>query len=340
MTDSRFYKNNGPFSLEELAKKSGATLIGDGFLQIHNLAILTNATNHDISFCHRKDQIHNLENTKAAAVITSPQYQKHVPKSCILLLSEAPYKTYADICKIFHPEIDIYVGDQTEAIHPSAKIGKNCKFGYGVVVHENAEIGDNSLIGPHVVVGPGVVLGYNSMVQAGAYISHALIGNNVEIHPGAKIGQSGFGFVMDTTGPVDIPQLGRVIIGDNVRIGANTTVDRGSLGDTVIGSHTRIDNLVQIAHNVQIGKGCIIVAQVGIAGSTIVGDFTAMGGQAGLTEHLKIGARVRIAAQSGVLQDIPDDMTVGGSPCVPVIEWHRQTIALKKLVQKKGSSSQ
>ncbi len=338
MANSRFYKNHGPFTLGDLAKKSGATLVGADTHEVHDIATLTNATENDISFCHRRDQLQNLKSTKARAVITNPQYKDHIPDGCYALLSDAPYKSYATIARIFYPEIE-NAADPSVAIHPSVKIGKNCKFGYGVVIHANAEIGDNTHIDSHVVIGYGVSIGNNCVIQAGAHISHAIIGNHVEIHPGAGIGQSGFGFVMDTTGPVDIPQLGCVIIGDNVRIGANTTIDKGSLEDTIIGQHSRIDNLVQIAHNVKIGTGCIIVAQVGIAGSTVIGDFTAMGGQAGLADHLKIGSRVRIAAQGGVLQDLPDGVTVGGSPCVPVMDWHRQTIALKKLIQKKGSDS-
>jgi len=337
MADMRFYKNKGPFSLEELAKQTGATLIG-AVCQVKDIATLVTATQEHVSFCHRPDQIQNLQHTKACAVIINSRYQEHVPENCAILLSESPYKTYATISQLFYPEIGVWTDNQSAPIHPTVKMGKNCRIAYGAIIQENAEIGDNCQIGPHAVIGRGVILGSNCKIQAGVHISHALIGNQVDIHPGAAIGQSGFGFVMDTTGPVDVPQLGRVLIGDNVRIGANTTIDRGSLGDTMIGAYTRIDNLVQIAHNVQIGKGCIIVAQVGIAGSTIIGDFSAFGGQAGLTEHLKIGSGVRVAAQSGVLKDLPDGITVGGSPCVSIGEWHRQSIALKKLTQKKGPS--
>jgi UDP-3-O-[3-hydroxymyristoyl] glucosamine N-acyltransferase len=166
-------------------------------------------------------------------------------------------------------------------------------------------------------------------------ITHAVIGNNVILHTGIRIGQAGFGFHMDHNGHFPMPQLGRVIIQDHVDIGANTTIDRGSAEDTFIGASTRIDNLVMIAHNVHIGRGCIIVAMVGISGSTKIGDYTSIGGQAGLIGHLNIGKGVQISVQSLIVKDIPDGMKVGGSPAVPSVQWHRQTIALKKLALNK-----
>jgi UDP-3-O-[3-hydroxymyristoyl] glucosamine N-acyltransferase len=185
------------------------------------------------------------------------------------------------------------------------------------------------------VIGPGVVLGEDCIVGACASITHSIVGKRVNIYPGVRIGQDGFGFAMGPQGHAKVPQLGRVIIQDDVEIGANTTIDRGAGPDTIIGSGTKIDNLVQIGHNVQLGRGCVIVAQVGISGSTRLGDFVAVGGQAGLTGHLHIGAGARIAGQSGVMRDIEPGGTVGGSPAVPMADWLRQSALIGQMARKK-----
>jgi UDP-3-O-[3-hydroxymyristoyl] glucosamine N-acyltransferase len=185
------------------------------------------------------------------------------------------------------------------------------------------------------VIGPGVELGDDCRVAANVTLSHCLIGARVVLHPGARIGQPGFGFASDAAGPVKIPQLGRVIIGDDVDIGANTTIDRGSGHDTIIGPGTMIDNLVQIGHNVVIGRGCILAGQVGISGSTKLGDFVMAGGQAGLAGHLNIGTGARIAAQAGLMKDVAAGETVIGAPAVPAIAFWRQVAMIQRLAKKK-----
>jgi UDP-3-O-[3-hydroxymyristoyl] glucosamine N-acyltransferase len=203
-------------------------------------------------------------------------------------------------------------------------------------VGARAEIGRRTLIGANAVIGPGVVIGDDCVVGAGATISHSLIGDRVNVYPGARLGQDGFGFAMGPEGHLKVPQLGRVIVEDDVEIGANTTIDRGAGPDTVIGAGTKIDNLVQIGHNVRLGRGCILVAQVGISGSTRFGDGVAAGGQAGFTGHLHVGAGARIAAQSGVMRDVEPGATIGGSPAVPIQEFLRQGVVLHRLARRKG----
>ena len=190
-------------------------------------------------------------------------------------------------------------------------------------------------IGAGSHIGKGVILGNHCYIHPQNSITHAILGNHVTIHSGARIGQDGFGFATSKTGQhITVPQLGRVLIGDHVNIGANVCIDRGSTTDTIIGDGCRIDNLVQIAHNVQMGKGCIIVSQVGISGSTKLGDFVVLGGQVGMAGHLNIGDQAQVTAKSGVMTDIPAGTTHGGIPSMPVKDWHRQTIALRKLIKK------
>ena len=195
-------------------------------------------------------------------------------------------------------------------------------------------IGDHAWIESHVSIGHGVQFGNNCRVGANSTVSHSIIGNHVRLYPGVRIGQDGFGFAIDPVGFVKVPQLGRVVMGDHIEIGANCCIDRGAQGDTTIGSGTWIDNLVQIGHNVKIGRGCVIVSQCGISGSTELGDFVVMGGQVGIAGHLKIGSMARIAAQSGVIKDIPPKEEWMGYPAIPLRTFMRQTVKLNQLVQK------
>jgi len=207
----------------------------------------------------------------------------------------------------------------------------------GAVVGPEAEIGGGTVICAGAVIGPRVRIGRNSAIGPGASVIHALVGNNVIIHAGARIGSDGFGYQPSPRGHLKVPQLGRVVIQDDVEIGANTTVDRGALSDTVVGEGSKIDNLVQIAHNVVIGRHCIVVSQTGISGSTQLGDFVMLGGQVGVVGHVTIGTGAQIAASSNVKGDVPPGVRWGGSPAKPVREWFREVATLRRLAARRAA---
>jgi len=254
------------------------------------------------------------------------------------LVSKYPHRSFALIATAFYPEEKAKgVIDPTAVIHPTAKLGKDVEIGSLAVIGANAELSDGVKVGPLSVIGEGVMIGENSIIGNHVSVSHAYLGKHVHIKAGARIGQSGFGFFMDSgdmEGHVPMPQLGRVIIHDFVEIGANATVDRGSGEDTVIGLGTRIDNLVQIGHNVHLGKGCVLVAQSGVAGSTKLGNYVAAGGQAGFADHLTIGSGARLGAQCGIMRDVLEGEVLMGSPAMPFKTYYRQIAVLKKLTEE------
>lgn len=317
--DPRFFKRQKPLSLAEIAEIAGAELSAssDPSVIIHDVASLQDAGQQDISFLDNVKYKDIFKITKARACFIASEMQEIAPRGLNLLISKSPYKSYALCAQRFYPqEKPKKLVSKQAHIDPSAKLGKNCVVEAGVVI------------------GPGVVIGDDCTIGANAVISHALIGSHVRIYPGVCIGQDGFGFAIDPAGFVKVPQLGRVIIEDHVEIGANTTIDRGAGPDTVIGQGTWIDNLVQIGHNVKIGKGCVIVSQVGISGSTVLEDYVMIGGQGGIAGHLHIGKGARIAAQSGVMRDIPAGQEQMGSPAQPVKQFFRQITALKQLTKQ------
>jgi UDP-3-O-[3-hydroxymyristoyl] glucosamine N-acyltransferase len=258
------------------------------------------------------------------------------PPDMALLIAREPYKAFARAAQAFYPEKPVAPRRADSAvIDPTAMVPEDCEIGAHVVIGAGARLGARCAIGPGTVIAVGVELGEDCRVGPNVTLSHCLIGARVVLHPGVRIGQAGFGFAPDREGPVKVPQLGRVVIGDDVDIGANTTIDRGSGHDTVIGPGTMIDNLVQIGHNVVLGRGCILAGQVGISGSTRLGDFVMAGGQAGLAGHLRIGSGARIAAKSGLMRDVEPGATVSGIPAVPITMFMKQVAVLQRLVRKK-----
>jgi UDP-3-O-[3-hydroxymyristoyl] glucosamine N-acyltransferase len=256
-----------------------------------------------------------------------------------LLVSKEPYKAYALAAQAFYPAADVVAWRAPSAIIDStAAVPDDCDIGPNVVIERGVRLGQRCRIGANTVIAAGVEIGDDCRIAANVTLSHCLIGSHVVLHPGVRIGQDGFGFAPDPKAPIKVPQLGRVLIGDDVDVGANTTIDRGSGHDTVIGSGSMIDNLVQIGHNVVLGRCCILAGQVGISGSTRLGDFVVVGGQGGLAGHLHIGSGARIAAKSGLMRDVPAGETVCGSPAVPLSEFMRQTAVLQRLAKKKGGS--
>ena len=316
MADPRFFNNHGPFKLSVLAEQIGAELSGDDF-EVLDVAALDVAGAGELSFFDNVKYKAQFEATKAAVVICHPDAAEFAPAGVSLLLSKSPYKSYALAAQAFYPQTHV------AGIHES------------VIIGEGAQIADTACIEAGAIIGPNVVIGEHCYIGANAVISHAIIGAHVRIYRGVCIGQDGFGFAPDPSGFVKVPQLGRVVIEDHVEIGANTTIDRGAGPDTVIGQGTWIDNLVQIGHNVKIGKGCVIVSQVGISGSTVLEDYVMIGGQGGLAGHLHIGMGAKIAAQSGVMRDIPAGEEHMGSPSMPIKQYMRQVAALKRLITPK-----
>jgi UDP-3-O-[3-hydroxymyristoyl] glucosamine N-acyltransferase len=341
MADPRFFTPQGPFDLATLAGFAAATLADDADPDktVKDVATLDGAGPDDISFLDNLLYRDQFASSGAGACVVAPKFAALAPEGMSLLLSEAPYKAYALIARAFYPETRSETGIAAGAVvHDTAHVAADGFVAAGAVVGAGAEIGARSVVGVNAVIGEGVIIGEDTQIGACASLSHCRVGHRVIVHPGASIGQDGFGFAPDPEGHVKVPQLGRVVIEDDVEIGANATIDRGSGPDTVIGRGSKIDNLVQIGHNVQIGKGCFVVAQVGISGSTRIGDHVSLAGQAGLIGHLKIGDGARVGAQAGVARDVPAGATVAGSPAVPVIQWHRQTAALARLVKPKGSN--
>lgn len=320
MPDARFFHRAGPFSLNALASLSGARLArGEGKSQLTDVAPLHQASKADLTFLDNARYRAQLPDSRAGACFLSEEMVDYAPPDMALLVTKTPYKAYALAAQAFYPhEIT-----PPPAISPHAFIDPSAEIGEGCVIEAGA------------VIGPQVVVGARCRIGANATISHALIGDAVRIYPGVRIGQDGFGFAIDPAGHVKVPQLGRVVIGDHVEIGANSCIDRGAGPDTVIGPGTWIDNLVQIGHNVQIGRGCVIVAQAGVAGSTVLEDYAVLAAQAGVAGHLRVGQGARIGAQSGVMRDVPAGSEMLGSPAVPVKEFMRQVTALARLVKRK-----
>jgi UDP-3-O-[3-hydroxymyristoyl] glucosamine N-acyltransferase len=346
MADGRFFVPRGPFALGELAAIAQARLCGgDPDQPIRDVASLADAASDQVTFLDRPRYLAQAHATRAAACLVRPAHADRLPDAVARLITDEPYRGYARIAASFHPAAAAPCADHPPRpaiaagaqIDPSARIGEGCRIAGGVVIEADAEIGPRCRIEANAVIGAGVRLDADGIVGPGATLSHCLIGARVVIHAGARIGQDGFGFALGAAGPLKVPQVGRVLIDDDVEIGANTTVDRGSSGDTVIGRGCKIDNLVMIAHNVRLGPHCIVVAQSGISGSTQIGAGSMLAAQVGITGHLTLGPSVRLAARSAVIRDLPGDDTYGGVPAVPIRQWRRQMAAISRLGRKRGS---
>lgn len=342
--DSKFYKNLGPFDLNFIADKIGGKLIKPSkeskISKIENIANLEDATEKDLSFLANSKYEIYLESTKAKCIIVRDDIaDKNSFENTWLIVHEDPYYAYGLALDLFYAALVQKVNkiEDSAFIHESAKIGKGAYIGHNTVIEENVEIGEGSVISSNSYIGPGVTIGKNTRIDSNVTISHSIVGDNVVILPGARIGQDGFGFSSYKGHHKKIFHIGRVIIEDQVEIGANSTIDRGALKDTIIGKNVRIDNLVQIAHNVELGQGTILVSQVGVAGSTKLGKYCAAGGQAGFAGHLTIADGSRIGGQAGVTHSIDQPgQTHFGTPSQAIREWQKQNMAIKKLLKKES----
>jgi UDP-3-O-[3-hydroxymyristoyl] glucosamine N-acyltransferase len=341
MRDVRFFPAPAPLRLAEVAGLVGARLArGDADTLIVGAGPLEAAGEGELSFLDNPKYVKHLAATKAAACLCQPRYANRVPAHVAVLETAEPYRAYGRYLAAAYRTAMRPAGAYREdggaqgTIHPEAALEDGVRVEPGAVVGARAEIGRGTVIAAGAVVGEGVAIGRDCYIGPQATVQHALIGNRVIVHPGVRIGQDGFGFAMGPQGHMKVAQIGRVIIQDDVEIGANTTIDRGANRDTVIGEGTKIDNQVQIGHNVKIGRHCVIVAQVGISGSARLGDFVAIGGQSGVNGHVHIGDGAQIAAVSVVHGDVPAGARWGGVPAKPVGEWFREMGALRRLAQK------
>ncbi len=325
MPDTRFFDDLGPLSLGELARIAGSTAPTAGLTDtvITAVAPLDRATAGTLSFYSDRRYLADLAATAATACFITQANADKVPAGCVALVTAEPQAAYARAAgRLYRPR---GFGDQAQAVHPSAVIEPEVAIAVGAVIGADARVGRGTVIGPNAVIGPGVAIGRGCIIGANTSISFALLGDNVRIAAGAVIGEAGFGVTGSTAGAIDIPQLGRVILQDGVSIGANTSVDRGAYDDTVIGENTKIDNQVQIAHNVRLGRSCVLAGHVGLSGSVIVGDGVRFGGRAGIADHVNIGDGAQVMAAAGVMRDIPAGETWGGVPAVPGRQFMRQT---------------
>lgn len=337
MADPRFHDRSSAKTLSDLASIAGAELHSSDSadVTVDDVAPLSHAEEGQISFLDNIKYKSDFIATKATACIVSEKMIQHAPEGVHLLVSKTPYKSYALVAQAFYPE-EFPAAQVSEAahVHPSAKIADGCTIEAGAVVEEGASVGNGSWVASNAIIGKNVELGAKCRVGSNATISHALIGDNVRMYPGVRIGQDGFGFAIDPAGHVKVPQLGRVIIEDNVEIGANTCIDRGAGPDTIIGAGTWIDNLVQVGHNVKIGRGCVLIAQSGVAGSSVLEDYAVVAAQGGVAGHLTVGMGAQVGAQAGVMRDVPAGEKVLGSPAMPVKDAMRQFATLRKLASK------
>jgi UDP-3-O-[3-hydroxymyristoyl] glucosamine N-acyltransferase len=336
MVDANFFGEIEKVKVSELAAACGFEIIGDGDFEISGIAILKNATTNELSFFGNRKYLADLKTTAAGAVILTKDNISDLPIGTIGLVYPNATIGYASALNILYPSKNPPSRIcETAKIHESAEIGSACRIGENVVIESDVILGNNVVIGHNCVIEKGCKIGDGGRIRNNVTISHSLIGCDVIVNSGARIGESGFGIIPTGQGMIHVKQLGRVIIGDRVRIGANTTIDRGSVEDTVIGDDTIIDNLVQIAHNVQIGNRSILVAQVGIAGSTKIGNDVVLAGQVGVSGHIEIGDRAIAAAKSGIASSVEAGKTVGGIPAVDAGIWKRQAAFLKMSVTRK-----
>ena len=343
MPDPRFFPSAGPVSLARVAEAAGVPVPegAEGSRRLNGVAPLDQAGPDEVSFFDRGVYAGVLAESRAGLCLLRPGDADRAPPGTIPLPTPEPCRAFARVAALFHPPAPPRPGTAaTASVAPDAVLGKGVEIGPGACVRAGAELGDRVCLGANAVVGPGVVLGADCEIGAGVSLSFCRLGARVRVLDGARLGGRGFGFDTTQIPYIDIPQLGRVLVADDVEIGANTTLDRGAGGDTVIGVGSRLDNLVQIGHNVRLGRGCVLVAQSGVAGSTVLEDEVFVGAQAGIAGHLHIGQGARIAAAAGVMRDVPAGQRVAGTPAMPARTFFRLVAAWQNLAKTKGKADE
>lgn len=339
MVDSNFFTLPTPVTLEAIMALTEATIGGNNSAtdlkrSFANLAPLDQATANDISFFDNVKYLKDFTQSKAGVCFVRAKFVAQAPAQMILLMTDEPYYAYAQTAQLLYPEPAFTPGISPHAhISPDASIGANVRIDPGAVIESDVTIGEGCWIGANTVIDRGVKVGAKCRIGANCTLSHCILGNRIILHRGVHIGQDGFGFAPSRRGVIKVPQIGRVLIGDDVDIGSGTCIDRGAGPDTVIGRGCKIDNLVQIGHNCTLGNYVFIASQTGLAGSTHIGDGVMLGGQVGISGHVHIGNGAKIAAQSGVMTDVPAGATFGGAPALPARDWHRQTVAIARLAK-------
>ena len=342
MINNNFHTVAGPFSLEILAKLVDAKICGnnkglscDKYL-IYGAADVENAKNGYITFISIKKTLGKIKNSQASACIVNKYSPEYFPRNMICLEVSDPHIAFAKISQKFYPEIifNAKISKNCE-ISDKSKLDKSVRVDSYSVLEDNVSIGKNVWIGNGCYIGKDVKINDNTKIMSNVSIECAEVGSNVLIYSGVRIGQRGFGFAPSKNGHIKVPQVGKVIIENNVEIGANSCIDRGSFGDTIIGEGTFIDNLVHIAHNVKIGKHCAIAGQVGIAGSAVIDDYCMFGGQVGIGGHIRVGRGVHAGGQAGITKSLEDGSKVSGTPAIPLNNYHRQALLLKNLIKNK-----
>jgi UDP-3-O-[3-hydroxymyristoyl] glucosamine N-acyltransferase len=321
--------------LGALARLTGATLgrPESSGPAIVGVAPLDRAGPADVAFVGDRKHVAALRATKAGACFVHEAQLAEVPEGCVALVTGKPQFAWVQAANALHSAK--HHEPCASLVHPDADLEEGVVLAPNVTVSAGVRIGRGTRIAPGAVIGPGVAIGRDCEIGPNVSIGFALLGDRVKIYAGARIGEAGFGATAGAAGVVDVPQLGRVILQDGVTIGANSCVDRGAWDDTVIGENTKLDNQVHIAHNVRVGRNCVMAAYSGISGSVTIGDGCAFGGRTGVADHVTIGDGVQIAAGAGVFRDVPSGETWGGIPAQPIRNWLRETALLSRMAREK-----
>jgi UDP-3-O-[3-hydroxymyristoyl] glucosamine N-acyltransferase len=348
MTEPLFFKRPQGLTAGEIAALTGAEPLAGAKLdrRITNIASLDRAGPADLTLIDQAKRAGQLESTQAGVCLAHRRFAERIPAHVTVLVTGEPYRAFVAAARALFPDALRPASlSPTTGVNPDASVDPTARLELGIIVDAGArvgaraEIGGGTVIGANAVIGSEVRIGRDCSIGAGATVFHALIGDRVTIHPGAHIGQDGFGYLPGQGGHVKVPQVGRVIVQDDVEIGAGTTVDRGASRDTMIGEGTKIDNLVQIGHNVTIGRHCLIAGQAGISGSCTLGDYVMLGGKVGLADHIAVGEGAQLAAASGVMHDVPAGEQWSGTPAKPVRAFMREVATLARLARARGARS-